>query len=107
MQGLALNVGFVQVGHLVARVSVKCLTHSFNPTQKCFAYSTKLISAVFLSHCVHLQHDEDSDTFYCMLGYFGVPIVHLTLTWTTGSLTCVGDLFACVYARGTSVYSLI
>ena len=42
-----------------------------------------------------------------MLGYFGVSIVHRTLTWTTGSLTCVRDLFACVYTRGTSIDSLI
>ena len=42
-----------------------------------------------------------------MLGYLGVYILHRTLTWTTGSLTCVCDLFACVYNRGTSVYSLI
>ena len=42
-----------------------------------------------------------------MLGYFNVSIIHRTLTWTTGSLTCVCDLFACVDTRGTSVYSLI
>ena len=36
-----------------------------------------------------------------MLGYFVI------LTWTTGSLTCVRDLFARVYTRETSVYSLI
>ena len=35
-----------------------------------------------------------------MLGYFGVSIIHRTLIWTTGSLTCVCDIFACVYTRG-------
>ena len=29
--------------------------------------------------------------------YFVVSIIHRTLSWTTGSLTCVCDLFACVY----------
>ena len=42
-----------------------------------------------------------------MLGYLDISIIHRTLTWTTGSLTCVCDLFACVYTRGTSIYSLI
>ena len=41
--------------------------------------------------------------FQCMLGYFYVSIIH----WTTGSLTCACDLFACVYTQGTSVSSLI
>ena len=45
--------------------------------------------------------------FWYMLGYFAVPIIPLTLTWTTGSITCLCDIFACVYTRGTSVYSLI
>ena len=42
-----------------------------------------------------------------MLGYLGVFIIHRTLTRTTGSLTCVCDLFPCVYTKMTSVYSLI
>ena len=37
-----------------------------------------------------------------MMGYFGVSIVHRTLTWATRSLTCVYVLSACVYTRGTS-----
>ena len=45
-----------------------------------------------------------------MLGYFVASIVHGTLTWTTGSLTCVGDLF-CIHGGGagggTSVHSLV
>ena len=32
-----------------------------------------------------------------MLGYFGVSIIHRTLTWTAGSLTCTCELFASVY----------
>ena len=42
-----------------------------------------------------------------MLGYLVVSIVHRTVTWTAGSLTCVCDLFAYVCTRGTSVYRLI
>ena len=42
-----------------------------------------------------------------MLGYFVVSIVHQTLTWTTGSLTCVCDMFACVYTWGTLFFGLI
>ena len=57
---------------------------------------------------VHLQHYEDSDTFNAALGYFGVSIIHQTLTWTTGSFThAYAVCFACVYTRGTLVYSLI
>ena len=34
-------------------------------------------------------------------GYYRVSIIHRTLTWTTGMLTCVHDLsYACVYTRG-------
>ena len=34
-------------------------------------------------------------------GYVRVSIIHRTLTWTTGSLTCVHGLsYACVYTRG-------
>ena len=32
-------------------------------------------------------------------GYFCVSIIHQTLTWTTGSLTCVRS-YACMYTRG-------
>ena len=34
-----------------------------------------------------------------MLGYLNVFIIHRNLTCTTGSLTCVGDLFVYVYTR--------
>ena len=42
-----------------------------------------------------------------MPGYFGVSVIHQTLRWTTGSLTWVCDLFACVYtqSQGTLVYN--
>ena len=34
-------------------------------------------------------------------GSFRVSVIHRTLTWTTGSLTCVrGYSYACVYTRG-------
>ena len=34
-------------------------------------------------------------------GSFRVSVIHRTLTWTTGSLTCVRDhYYACVYTRG-------
>ena len=41
----------------------------------------------------------------CMLGCSSVSILYLTLTWNTGSLTCVRDLFACVYTRDLSLLS--
>ena len=49
------------------------------------------------SNSVHTQHCEDSDTFSAWLemGYLSVSITHGTLTWTTGSFTCICDLFAC------------
>ena len=53
------------------------------------------------SSSVQLHHYEDSDTFKCVLGYFGVSVIHRILTWTMGSLTCVRDLFACVYSKKT------
>ena len=54
-------------------------------------------------YSVQLQYPEDSEIlwrfwcFWCMLGYSGGSIVHQTLTWTTGSLTCVCDLLSCVH----------
>ena len=37
----------------------------------------------------------------CIAGSFHVSIIHHALTWTTGSLTCVGDhSYACVYTQG-------
>ena len=38
----------------------------------------------------------------CMLGLFRVSVIHRTLTWTAGSLTCVRDhSYACImYTRG-------
>ena len=41
-----------------------------------------------LPYSVWLQHDEDWHC-QCMLGYSGVSIIHQTLTWTSGSLTCL------------------
>ena len=36
----------------------------------------------------------------CMLDIFPVSIIHRTLTWTTGSITCVRDYsYACMYCR--------
>ena len=47
-------------------------------------------------------------------GYFSVFIIHQTMMWTTGSLMCMCNLFACVHIyiyihtyMGTSVYGLI
>ena len=62
----------------------------------------------FFFHIVStLNSLKAPDTFQCMLGCFGVSIIHQTLTWGTGSLTSVSDLFACLHAWGTSVYGLI
>ena len=42
-----------------------------------------------------------------MMGSFDGSIIHQTLTWAAGSLTCISDLLACGYTQETSVYSLI
>ena len=42
----------------------------------------------------------------CMMGYLSVSITHQTLTLKI-TPTCVCDLYACIYARETWVYSLI
>ena len=44
-----------------------------------------------------------SSSVTCMLGSFRVSVIQRTLTWTTGSLTCVRDHFyACVqYTHGS------
>ena len=42
-----------------------------------------------------------------MLGYLCVFMIQQTLTWTTGSLKCVCNLFACLRMQGTLVYILI
>ena len=40
-------------------------------------------------------------------GYFRVSIIHQTLTWTTGFLTCVHGLqYACVYTLGLGTLTL-
>ena len=42
------------------------------------------------------------------LAYCDVSIIHLTPTWTSGSSTCVGDHFACLYTtRETAGYNII
>ena len=45
--------------------------------------------------------------FSVQAGSFELSIIHWTLTETTGSLTCICDPSAPVYAQGTPVYSLI
>ena len=67
-------------------------------------FSPVLVFFFFFFYCVQLQPYDGSNTkFRAMLGYFGVSIIHRTLTWPAGSLTYVGNLFACVYdTRGTS-----
>ena len=40
-------------------------------------------------------------------GSFPVSVIHQTLTWTTGSLTCVHDhSYACVYTQGLGTPTL-
>ena len=53
-----------------------------------------------LMYCiVHMMPNTLKTHFLCMLGYFAISIIYRTLIWTTGSFTCVCDLFACVYIR--------
>ena len=43
-----------------------------------------------------------------MRDYFGVSVIHGTLIWATGCLTCVRDLFCRrINTGGTSVYGLV
>ena len=46
-------------------------------------------------------------SFLVHLGGFVVSIVRPSLTWPTGSLTCMWNLFACLCTMGTGVYCLI
>ena len=59
-----------------------------------------LILALLFLHSVQLfsVHAE----LFC-----GVSTIHSTLTWTSGSLMCIRDLFVGVSTPGTFVYSLI
>ena len=65
------------------------------------------VSSFFLFRLVPNLNIMKTLTLLGHAWYFVVYIIHQTLTWATGSLTCVCDPFACVYTRGTSVYSLI
>ena len=51
------------------------------------------------AQCMHVQLQQwKTDTFgKCMLGDCGLSAIHRTLTWTTGTLSLVCDLFACIY----------
>ena len=56
---------------------------------------------LLLSYSIQLQHDEDSDTFSACWVILFDSIVHRTLTWTTGSLTClIHVIFLHVYTHG-------
>ena len=65
------------------------------------------VSSFFLFRLVPNLNIMKTLTLLGHAWYFVVYIIHQTLTWAPGSLTCVCDPFACVYTRGTSVYSLI
>ena len=40
----------------------------------------------------------------CMLGVFSVSVIHQTLTWTTGSLTCAQMLMHAIAHRGVRTH---
>ena len=53
------------------------------------------------------SHSTVVPRFFCFTGFFPcvqcfrVSVIHQSLTWTTGSLTCVRDhSYACVYTQG-------
>ena len=62
---------------------------------------------LFFPYCIQIEQFEDCDTFSACWSILVFLIFYQTLTWSTGSLTSVCDLFACVYTWETSVYSLI
>ena len=47
-------------------------------------------------------------SYNCMLDLFRVSVIHRTLTWTPGSLTCVRDhSLACIYTQGLGTSTAI
>ena len=77
---------------------IRCCASRGNP----FSPSL-LIFCHLVSNC-NIARTLDTLSAYRVV--LGVSITHQTLMWTTWSLTRVCDLFACIYTRGTSVYSL-
>ena len=108
-------------------LNMKCHTHELNFTKitflEIFLHQLHLLAEFYLCsaiRCVELEvshsctdfHQDKFDRFFYVFKAIFFFLRHRTkmcfhqiLTWTTGSLMCVCDLFACVYARGTSVYT--
>ena len=63
------------------------------------------LPVIFIDEYVYLNifglvsHQFDSWFFFMHAG-FHVSVIHQTLTWTTGSLTCVHHSYACAYTWG-------
>ena len=70
--------------------------------------STSKLNYLLIDHFyIALFTALEQTCFLCMLGCLRVSIIHRTLRWTTGPLTCVHDLSAWVYTWATPVDSLI
>ena len=63
---------------------------------------TLIIRAVLPGSCYNSRKSSATQSYKCMLGLLSrVSVIHRTLTWTTGSLTCVRDhSYACVFTQG-------
>ena len=59
--------------------------------------------SAYVAAWTRLQQPQDQryPVLHMHAGSFCLSVIHRTLTWTTGSLTCVRDhSYACVYTRG-------
>ena len=50
----------------------------------------------FFPICIVSNFNSFKTRFQSIMDFVAASITHQTLTWTTGSLTCVCDLFACI-----------
>ena len=81
-------------------------THSLFSDVKHFLYFIHCCSRYHLLLCIAQLNTLKILTFTVHAGLF-VSRIQGTLTWITGSLICVCDLFACVYTQGASIYYLV
>ena len=79
-----------QICHGPGRPAGECLG------TKWLRKTNEKVKTFFFFHIVSIFNIAKT-LFRCMPVYFGVSIIHQTLTWTTWSLMCVRNLFACVY----------
>ena len=112
---LPIRVGFLhnfaRDNSLVAVGSFTCAECMLHTGPRFIVSSERLFSTYVSPHmpsrCLTKFITQYADSnFRYIAGYFRVSTTHRTLTWTTGSLTCILDLLhACINRR--LVYSVI